>query len=130
MIRQRLSLPTGWDRVYVNTANPGEVLAEYAGTTWPADNVDSRGSDSFQRVDESRRNPYGHCTTTAASRNGYTNDLACSWRYGCNRAVESVDDRFVPAARAAGVPHVVWADVTLAVGALPHRVLHGHRESR
>lgn len=103
-------------QLYVNTANPGEVLAEYGVTTWPTDNVDPRGSDSFRPVDVSRHNPYGQCTTSADSYNGYTNDLACSWQYGWNRAVESVDDRFVPAARAAGVSDDVaaytwWLDV-------------------
>ena len=103
-------------QLYVNTANPGEVLAKYAVTTWPTDNLDSRGSGSFQHVDESRRNPYGPCTTTVDSYNGYTNDLACSWQYGWNRAVESVDDRFVPAARTAGVSddaadYTWWLDV-------------------
>ena len=73
-------------------------------------------SDSFRHADESRRNPYGRCTTTADSDSGYVNDLACSWQYGWNRAVESVDDRFVPAARAAGVSADVadytwWLDV-------------------
>lgn len=103
-------------QVYVNTANPGEVLEEYAVTTWPTDNRDARGADSFQHIDAARRNPYGRCATTAARYNGYTNDLACSWQYGWNRAVESLDSRFAPAARAAGVSddaadYTWWLDV-------------------
>ena len=47
---------------------------------------------------------------------GSTNDLACSWQYGWNRAVEAVDDRFAPAARAAGISDAApdytwWLDV-------------------
>ena len=70
--------------------------AESRVTTWPTDNVDPRGTDSFNTPTRPAGNPYGRCTTTAASDNGYVNDLACSWQYGWNRAVESVDDRFVP----------------------------------
>jgi hypothetical protein len=116
--------------MYVDTADPVEVLAEYAGTTRPADNVDTRGSDSFQRVDESRRKPYGHCTTDRGQleRGHQRPGLPLAVRLeSCGRIGRRP---VVPAARAAGVPRVVWADVTLAVGASPHRVLHGHRESR
>lgn len=103
-------------QLYVNTANPGEVLQEYTVTTWPTDNVDSRGSDSFQHSDAARRNPYGHCATTPGNYNGYTNDMACSWQYGWNRAVGSIDKRFLPAAQTAGVSDDVadytwWLDV-------------------
>lgn len=103
-------------QLYVNTANPGDVLEEYAVTTWPRDNMDSRGRDSFAGADEQRRNPYGRCTTTPGNFHGFTNDLACSWQYGWNRAVEAVDQRFVPAARAAGTSekaadYTWWLDV-------------------
>lgn len=108
----------GQDRVqlYVNTANPGEVVEEYQVSTWPTDNVDGRGADTFDHADEARRNPYGRCLPTPGSYRGYTNDLACSWQYGWNRAVEAVDDRFAPAARAAGVSAAAadyrwWLDV-------------------
>jgi hypothetical protein len=90
-------------QLYVNTANPGEALEEYQVTTWPTDNVDGRQRDSYENADEALRNPYGHCSTTAGNYRGYTNDVACSWQYGWNRAVEAVDLRFTPAARAAGL---------------------------
>ncbi len=103
-------------QLYVNTANPGDVLEEYAVQTWPRDNVDPRGEDSYHTTAEGRRNPYGPCTVTPGSYRGYTNDLACSWQYGWDRAVEAVDERFAPAARAAGlssspVDYVWWLDV-------------------
>ncbi|MDN5762095.1 MAG: hypothetical protein L0H41_07255 [Microlunatus sp.] len=103
-------------QLYVNTANPGQVLEEYQVTTWPTDNLDSRGTDSSARPDVTHRNPYGSCAITPRAYNGYTNDLACSWQYGWNRAVESVDQRFAPAARAAGVSAAAadyrwWLDV-------------------
>ena len=106
-------------QLYVNTANPGQVLEEYAVTTWPIDDVDPRGSRSGDAIDIRLRNPYGACTATAtaaAARGIGTNDLACSWQYGWNRAVESVDKRLSPAARAAGLSEAAsdytwWLDV-------------------
>jgi hypothetical protein len=103
-------------QLYVNTANPGEVLAEYQVTTWPTSNIDSRGKSSFENSDPKRRNPYGACTITSGNYRGYTNDLPCSWQYGWNRAVEAVDQRFAPAARAAGLSKAAadyswWLDV-------------------
>lgn len=111
------SIVPGQPRVqlYVNTANPGEVLEAYAVTTWPTDDVDPRGRRSTGTVDERRRNPYGPCTTTVGRTSG-ANDLACSWQYGWNRAVESVDERLAPAAREAGLSdraadYTWWLDV-------------------
>jgi hypothetical protein len=103
-------------QLYVNTANPGAVLEEYEVSTWPIDNVDSRGRDSLVTADNRRRNPYGRCTITAGSYRGFTNDLACSWQYGWNRAVEAVDQRFGPAALSAGLSDTAadyawWLDV-------------------
>ncbi len=103
-------------QLYVNTANPGEVLEEYGVTTWPITNLDSRGLDSSQSADEAHRNPYGLCAQTLGNYRGFTNDLACSWQYGWNRAVEAVDQRFAPAARASGVSdraadYTWWLDV-------------------
>ncbi len=102
-------------QLYVNTANPGEVLEEYAVSTWPTDDVDPRGQRSTGTVDERRRNPYGPCTTTVGRGLG-ANDLACSWQYGWNRAVESIDERLAPAAREAGLSEAAadytwWLDV-------------------
>jgi hypothetical protein len=85
-------------QLYVNTANPGEVISQI--TTWPANNTDKTGFTT--------QNPYGTCTGL--------NDRACSWQYGWNRAVEANGDRFVPAARAAGInqsasAYTWWLDV-------------------
>ncbi len=103
-------------QLYVNTANPGNVLEEYGVTTWPTDNSDGRGDNSLATSDSRRRNPYGLCAITPGNYQGYTNDLACSWQYGWNRAVEAVDQRFGPAARAAGMSDAAadytwWLDV-------------------
>lgn len=85
-------------QLYVNTANPGEVINQI--TTWPTSNVDKTGFTTA--------NPYGTCSGA--------NDLACSWQYGWNRSVEANLDRFVPAARAAGIDqqataYTWWLDV-------------------
>ncbi|HET9648267.1 MAG TPA: hypothetical protein VFP34_08560 [Microlunatus sp.] len=103
-------------QLYVNTANPGAILEQYGVVTWPTDNVDGRGADSAATPNDARRNPYGQCTTTPDTYRGYTNDLACSWQYGWNRAIETVDDRFAPAAREAGMSdsaaqYIWWLDV-------------------
>lgn len=85
-------------QLYVNTANPGEVISQI--TTWPASNTDKTGFTTA--------NPYGNCAGQ--------NDLACSWQYGWNRSVEANLDRFVPAAKAAGInqsaaAYTWWLDV-------------------
>lgn len=77
-------------QVYLNTANPGEVRDQV--TTWP-----SAGGT-----------PYGDCDGT--------NSAACSWQYGWERAGNSVDAFFTPAARAARVDgrpgsYTWWLDV-------------------
>ena len=77
-------------QVYLNTANPGELRNQV--TTWP-----TRGTT-----------PYGSC-------NG-ANSSACSWQYGWERAQNSVDAFFTPAARSARVAsrpasYVWWLDV-------------------
>jgi hypothetical protein len=77
-------------QLYLNTANPGELRSQV--TTWP-----SRGAT-----------PYGVC-------NG-ANSTACSWEYGWERAQNSVDTFFTPAARAARVDsrpasYLWWLDV-------------------
>ncbi len=51
-------------QVYLNTANPGEVISQV--TTWPTSNT------------APITNPYGTCDGT--------NTTACSWQYGWNRA--------------------------------------------
>ena len=77
-------------QLYLNTANPGELRTQV--TTWP-----TRGAT-----------PYGLC-------NG-ANSAACSWQYGWERAQNSIDAFFTPAARAARsdsrpASYVWWLDV-------------------
>ena len=77
-------------QLYLNTANPGQVLDLV--TTWPTTGA----------------SPYGSCDGT--------NSRACSWRYGWERAQNSVVSFFIPAARAARVDslpgrYTWWLDV-------------------
>lgn len=77
-------------QLYLNTANPGQVLGLVS--TWPSDG----------------ETPYGECEGG--------NTPACSWRYGWERARDSVTEHFVPAARDAGVDSLAssyrwWLDV-------------------
>jgi hypothetical protein len=57
-------------QLYVNTGNPGDVLAQYNVTDWP---TSSNAAD-----------PYGPCQGT------WTDDLACSWQYGYERAAADI----------------------------------------
>lgn len=80
-------------QLYVNTANPGEVIDQV--TTWPTSST--------------TENPYPDPCTGA-------NDLACSWQYGYNRAVDDVELRFKPAVQSAGLStdpssYIWWLDV-------------------
>ena len=77
-------------QVYLNTANPGEVRDQVS--TWP----------------ETGSTPYGLCDGT--------NSAACSYRYGWERASNSVDSFFTPAAQAARLAtdpaaYTWWLDV-------------------
>jgi len=77
-------------QVYLNTANPGQLLGQV--TTWPTTGT----------------TPYGTCDGT--------NSSACSWRYGWERAQNSVVSFFTPAAREALVDshparYTWWLDV-------------------
>jgi hypothetical protein len=77
-------------QLYLNTANPGELRSQI--TTWP-----TRGAT-----------PYGSCTGA--------NSTACSWQYGWERAKNSLDAFFTPAARSALVDgrassYTWWLDV-------------------
>jgi hypothetical protein len=77
-------------QLYLNTANPGELRTQV--TTWP-----KAGST-----------PYGACDGG--------NSTACSWQYGWERAQNSIDSFFTPAARAAQVDgrissYTWWLDV-------------------
>jgi len=53
-------------QLYVNTGNPGDVLAQYNVADWPTGSVAA--------------DPYGTCAGT------WTDDMACSWEYGYERA--------------------------------------------
>lgn len=90
-------------QLYVNTGNPYDDLEEYAVTSWPTDNLDSRGVNTLDNPDARYRNPYGACVKTPGNYLESTNSLACNWQYGWNRAVEDVDIRFKPAATQAAV---------------------------
>lgn len=84
-------------QLYVNTANPGEVIPEI--TTWP--------TNSFDRNGNLPANPYGSC-------NG-SNDKACSWLYGWNRSIYT-EGVFKSAAVSNGLntntaQYVWWLDV-------------------
>lgn len=84
-------------QVYVNTANPGEVIDQV--NTWPTTSNDSNGYTPI--------NPYGEC-------NG-DNDSACSWLYGWNRSIYT-EELFKKAAANKGLSsntseYVWWLDV-------------------
>ena len=86
-------------QLYVNTANPGGLNTD----SWPKNNTDPSGTVTA--------NPYGICDGT--------DSLACAWQYGWNRAVEDVQNRFLPAAQTAGVSispasYPWWLDVETA----------------
>jgi hypothetical protein len=77
-------------QVYLNTANPGQVRELVS--TWPRTGM----------------TPYGACTGG--------NTAACSWEYGWERAQNSVESFFLPAAMTAGVDslprdYTWWLDV-------------------
>jgi hypothetical protein len=75
-------------QLYVNTGNPGDVLAQYNVTDWPTSS-------------DPRTDPYGRRSGT------WTDDLPCSWEYGYERAL--ADIKFVGAA---GVKW--WLDIETA----------------
>lgn len=84
-------------QVYVNTANPGEVIGQVS--TWPTSSVDTNGLVPV--------NPYGLCTGA--------NDKACSWLYGWNRSIYT-EGVFRTAAASKGInsvtaDYVWWLDV-------------------
>jgi hypothetical protein len=58
-------------QLYVNTGNPGDVLAQYNVTDWPTSSVTA--------------DPYGTCSGT------WTDDLPCSWEYGYERATADIN---------------------------------------
>lgn len=89
-------LVAGQDKIqlYVNTANPGQVMDQMS-TKWPTANT------------APATNPYGACTGQ--------NDQACSWQYGWDRGQYAVE-YFVSKASAAGISvapetYKWWLDV-------------------
>jgi hypothetical protein len=58
-------------QLYINTGNPGDVLAQYNVSDWP--------------TSSSAADPYGTCSGT------WTDDLACAWEYGYERAIADVN---------------------------------------
>ena len=88
-------------QLYVNTGNPGDVTPRVA--SWPTNNTDPLGNVTS--------NPYGGCDGSDSA--------ACAWQYGWNRAVDDVQNKFIPAAQTAGVDAVPsdypwWLDVETA----------------
>ncbi len=86
-------------QVYVNTANPGELINEIS--TWPTNNTDASNYTPT--------NTYGNTCTGA-------NDLSCSWMYGWNRAYAADNSYFKSAAQTAGISTLTkdytwWLDV-------------------
>ena len=57
-------------QLYINTGNPGDVLAQYGVTDWPSSSVAA--------------DPYGTCSGT------WTDNLPCSWEYGYDRAAADI----------------------------------------
>jgi hypothetical protein len=57
-------------QLYVNTGNPGDVLAQYNVTDWPTSSVTA--------------DPYGTCSGI------WTDNYACSWEYGYERATADI----------------------------------------
>jgi hypothetical protein len=70
-------------QLYVNTGNPGGLNTP----SWPQNNTDPVGNAS--------PNPFGTCDGS--------DSVSCAWQYGWNRAVDDVQNKFIPAAQAAGV---------------------------
>jgi hypothetical protein len=74
------ALPTGFPKaaLYVNTADPGSVLPVVP--DWPSGNIDPNGvSESPGSTNE---DPYGPCVGS--------NDQACAWQYGWDRAIQDM----------------------------------------
>jgi hypothetical protein len=84
-------------QLYVNTGNPGLE------GRWPGNNIDPMGNTA--------PNPFGTCDGSVST--------ACAWQYGWNRAVDDVQNKFIPAAQAAGIDSTPgdypwWLDVETA----------------
>jgi hypothetical protein len=80
----------------VNTGNPGGLNT----ASWPQNNTDPAGNVA--------PNPYGTCD--------HGDSVACAWQYGWNRAVDDVQNKFIPAAQAVNLnaepsAYPWWLDV-------------------
>ncbi|HEX8226673.1 MAG TPA: hypothetical protein VF572_02280 [Candidatus Saccharimonadales bacterium] len=104
-------------QLYVNTANPYDDIPAYPNTVWPTSNIDPKGTNTLDNTNPALKNPYGACVTNPSTFKNYDNSLACSWQYGWDRSVTTVQDYFVPTAQSvAGVSaspadYVWWLDV-------------------
>ena len=83
-------------QLYVNTGNPGGLNT----ASWPTNNVDPLGNGA--------PNPDGTCDGSDST--------ACAWQYGWNRAVDDVQNKFIPAAQSVGMvvdptSYPWWLDV-------------------
>ncbi|MDQ3065326.1 MAG: hypothetical protein M3Q36_03590 [bacterium] len=81
-------------QVYVNTANPGEVINLVS--TWPTNNIDNNNTEPLNR--------YGNTCDGS-------NSLSCSWLYGWNRAIDA-EKYFKLKATEAGLASTATADYT------------------
>lgn len=61
-------------QLYINTGNPGDVLAQYNVQDWPTSSIAA--------------NPHGG---TAACSGTYTDSVGCSWEYGYERATADIN---------------------------------------
>jgi len=68
-------------QLYVNTGNPGGDTY-----SWPLTAIDPEGNFA--------PNPYGMCDGLDSA--------ACSWQYGWDRAIDDIENKFVPAVTAVG----------------------------
>src|SRR5581483_8020337 len=71
-------------QLYINTGNPGDVLAQYNVSDWPTSSVAA--------------DPYGACSGT------WTDNQACSWEYGYERAQADIN-------HVGSAAYTYWLDV-------------------
>jgi hypothetical protein len=86
-------------QLYVNTGNPGGLNT----ASWPKNDIDPSGTVA--------PNAYGTCDGS--------DSIACTWQYGWNRAVDDVQNKFIPAAQSVGMAtdpssYPWWLDVETA----------------
>jgi hypothetical protein len=76
------ALPAGFQKaaLYVNTADPGSVVPVVA--DWPTSNLDPNNVSEYPSA--TNPDPYGACTGSG------TNNQACAWQYGWNRAIQDM----------------------------------------